>query len=890
MRFLNKNKSFIFYLFAFSTILTFVGCSNPKAKMVDGTLKPEESRFTIIELARGLDEPVKMQVLPNGNVIVIERRGAIKKYNHQSDTVEFVDSIAVFDGLEDGLLGFAIDPDYVHNNWVYFFYSPKGKDSVQRISRFDFAKERLNKNSEKVIIEIPLQRKECCHSAGSIQFGADRELYIAIGDNTNPHNDGYYNSIDERKGREYWDAQRTAANTNDLRGKILRIKVLKDGSYTIPMGNLFTEKDSLTRPEIYAMGVRNPFSMAVDSLDGWLLWGDVGQNTIDDPSRGPISYDEWNLTKDAGFFGWPYFAGPNSAYTHFDYETNTNGPFYEVEKPINKSKNNTGREILPEAKGALIWYSYDESKEFNHLGTGGKSPIAGPRFHFNNYDQSTKLTSPKFPEYFDGKWFIAEWMRDWINVVTVNENGEFVGIEPFLSNEQFNHPIDLKFGPDGALYVLEYGTNWFAKNSNSRLVKIVYEGGNRKPLVQAKADVYAGSTPLKVQFSSEGTIDHDTTDQLTYSWNFGDGKSHSSEKNPSFTFNNPGAYQVKLIVKDQEGKKDSAIIHLTAGNSIPTIDLKIQGNKSFYWNGRSMDYELLINDKEDGNLDNGITNKSISFYSKYGQVSGEINGQVPSGLALIEASDCKSCHALTDESVGPAYIKIANRYKNQENMSEILANRIISGASGSWGKYVMSAHPQLSSEEATEMTNYILSLAQVKMTGLNPKGRYVFNLHSSEDPDQRYVFNAEYNDRPIRGISTNKVNKHWVFRPLIWNMNYTDFHQGIEINSKFGRAKFLKNNSYAAFRNVDLTGLTQMEIVTDSIQTTGNLEIRSQSRTGPLIGQIKIEKGIVGEKKYSIPFNRSNKTEDLFVIFKTVNPQKIKNYNLIINSISFYNK
>jgi cytochrome c len=64
-------------------------------------------------------------------------------------------------------------------------------------------------------------------------------LFIAVGDNTNPHNPGYYNSIDERKGRENWDAQRTAANTNDFRGKILRIHPEPDGSYTIPAGNLF---------------------------------------------------------------------------------------------------------------------------------------------------------------------------------------------------------------------------------------------------------------------------------------------------------------------------------------------------------------------------------------------------------------------------------------------------------------------------------------------------------------------------------------------------------------------------------------------------------------------------------------------------------------------------
>jgi cytochrome c len=86
------------------------------------------------------------------------------------------------------------------------------------------------------------------------------------------------------KGREAWDAQRTAANTNDFRGKVLRIHPEPGGGYTIPDGNLFPKGTQGTRPEIYVMGCRNPFRISVDAKRGWLYWGDVGQNTIDDPS------------------------------------------------------------------------------------------------------------------------------------------------------------------------------------------------------------------------------------------------------------------------------------------------------------------------------------------------------------------------------------------------------------------------------------------------------------------------------------------------------------------------------------------------------------------------------------------------------------------------------
>src|SRR5690606_16794285 len=98
-----------------------------------------------------------------------------------------------------------------------------------------------------------------CHSAGAMVFGPDNLLYLATGDNTNAEEAEGYIPIDERPGRELADDQATAANTNDLRGKILRIKPEADGTYSIPEGNLFPEGNEKGRPEIYVMGCRNPF-------------------------------------------------------------------------------------------------------------------------------------------------------------------------------------------------------------------------------------------------------------------------------------------------------------------------------------------------------------------------------------------------------------------------------------------------------------------------------------------------------------------------------------------------------------------------------------------------------------------------------------------------------
>ena len=98
-----------------------------------------------------------------------------------------------------------------------------------------------------------------------MHFGPRGELFIASGDNTHPHGDSQgYAPLDERPDKAPWDAQKSAANTQSYNGKILRIRPLADGTYEIPEGNLFPKDGSHGRPEIYAMGCRNPWRMTVD--------------------------------------------------------------------------------------------------------------------------------------------------------------------------------------------------------------------------------------------------------------------------------------------------------------------------------------------------------------------------------------------------------------------------------------------------------------------------------------------------------------------------------------------------------------------------------------------------------------------------------------------------
>jgi glucose/arabinose dehydrogenase/cytochrome c551/c552 len=765
----------------------------------------DTNRFVKVQLAGDFDEPMEIAVTPENKVVIIERKGAVKLFEPSVDTVRTIANMQVYSGQEDGLLGVALDPEFSKNHFIYFFYSPAGSSPMQRVSRFLLRSDSLDISSEKVLIEIPTQRQECCHSAGSLAFGPDGNLFIAVGDNTNPHNPGYYNSIDERKGREFWDAQRTAGNTNDLRGKILRIHPEADGSYTIPAGNLFPAGTEKARPEIYVMGSRNPYRIAVDQKKGWLYWGDVGQNTIDDPKRGPISYDEWHLATAAGFYGWPYFAGPNSPYTDFDYETNTNGPFFDSAKPKNTSPNNTGLVELPPAKGALIWYSYDESKLFPHLGTGGKSPIAGPTFYTDRYTQHINDTTRHMHAHYNGKVFIAEWMRDWINVLTLTEDGKLDTIEPFMKGTRFNHPIDLEFGPDGVLYVLEYGTNWFAKNKDAGLYRIEYLRGDK------------------------------------------------------------AADTVKFPKSD---------------NAEPEIYLGVvNGNRSFYWSGEVINYSIDVRDREDGSLEEGKINAddvkaSLSFttlgtdLAMVVQAHENVTAPQPD-LPLIANSDCKACHSTAQQSVGPSYLAIAERYRKDSATITKLASKIIEGGAGNWGKeHAMSAHPQLSMKDAREMVEYILSLnnpaTETKRIGV--KGKIVPDRKKSTKGD--YIITVTYKDKEQPGSGSNVARETFYIRYPSLRAVAAEGDNGVE-RAGTEAVLFKQQDSWILFRQLDLTGIGSVTLHYTGADKAGTVTLKTGSLEGEEIGSITIAQAPGKSGTVRIPLAKMQGLHDLYIVYKS---------------------
>ncbi|MEW9556344.1 RICIN domain-containing protein [Nonomuraea sp. NPDC050783] len=576
------------------------------------------SDYQQIALATGgaeLGEAMSLAVLPNRSVLHTARDGTLRVTDAAGAT-KVAARLDVYTHDEEGLQGVAVDPDFATNRYVWLYYSPRlstptgDAPSSGTQAQFDQWKGHLNLSrftlkpddtldlaSEKVVLEVPNDRGMCCHVGGDIDFDSAGNLYLTTGDDSNPFESSGYAPLDERTGRNpQYDAQRTAGNTNDLRGKLLRIKPRADGTYTIPSGNLFPPGTARTRPEIYAMGLRNPFRMSVDKATGVVYLGDYGPDAgVTSSSRGPAGQVEFDRITAAGNYGWPYCTGTNTAaetYTEYTFPSGPSLGRYDCAAgPANNSFRNTGLPQLPPAKPAWIKYGGDSGSP-PEFGSGSESPMGGPVYR---YDPNLN-SGVKFPQVLDGRYFAGEYGRKWIKAIEVRSDGGYGEISAFpWSGTQV---MDMAFGPDGALYVLDYGTG----GNNQALYRIEYIGkANRNPVAKASADRLSGPAPLTVAFSSAGSADPEGG-ALTYAWDFGDGGT-ATTANPSHTYTTDGAYTATLTVRDPDGLTGSAGVIVNVGNTAPSIELAQPVNGRLFSYGDAVPYQVDVSDPEDGTID-----------------------------------------------------------------------------------------------------------------------------------------------------------------------------------------------------------------------------------------------------------------------------------------------
>ncbi len=796
---------------------------------------PSEDRFVKNQLVEGtFFEPTELTILPNLDILISQRRGEIMLYKSSTGQVKQVGFLNVFfksdkPGVnpEEGLLGIKADPDFDKNHWVYVFYSPYDT-SVNRLSRFTFEKDTLDPKSEKVVLQFYSQRNICCHTGGSIAFGPDKSLFVSTGDNTNPFNEpkqpfqtNSYAPLDDRPGHEQYDDRRGAGNSNDLRGKILRIRMKEDGSYDIPQGNLFPKGMEKTRPEIYVMGDRNPYRISVDQKNGFLYWGEVGPDANEDSldTRGPRGYDEINQARKAGFFGWPFFVGNNYPYRSFNYETGQHGDAFDPAKPINDSRNNTGLRELPPAQPAFIWYPYAKSPDFPSVGTGGRAAMAGPVYYSDLFPKETR-----YPSYYDGKFFFYEWIRGFIKPVTMLPNGDYDRMEPFMEHTKFNSPIDMELGPDGRIYILEYGNGWFMKNPDAGLVRIDYIAGNRPPkILKAEIDRETGGLPMVVHAKVQAKDPENET--LHYTWNFGNGVTlESADPEASYTYQKPGDYMITVDVRDPEGATSkSEALHVYAGNEMPSVSINIMGNKSFYFPDQDVKYAVSVTDKDDTAAARKmaglyVSSEYVEGLDKAGTTLGHQQATaVISGKNLMMTYDCKSCHKVDEPSIGPSFTSVASKYAKTPDITQTLVSKIRKGGGGVWGETVMAAHPGIPTADLNTIVRWVLSLGQ--KTVLKPSLPAAGSIRAAAGVTNKnksvLVISASYTDKGGEGIKPLTASATASLRSSLLPFSDLSNTQGYE-SADYNDASCMvtpKGFGWFSLDHIDLTGLKAADLM-----------------------------------------------------------------------------
>ncbi len=849
-------------------------------------LVPEENRFVKTMLTQGtFFEPTEMAILPDLDVLVAQRRGEIMYFNNKTKSVKQAGFLNVYHqtntpgvNAEEGILGLTIDPDFKTNRYVYVFYSPFDT-SVNRLSRFEFKGDTIDTRTEKIVLQFHSDREICCHTGGSIAFGKDRMLYLSTGDNSTPFdepkqpfaNHGFA-PLDDRPGHEQYDARRTSGNTADLRGKVIRIIVKEDGTYTIPEGNLFPGNNPKTKPEIYTMGHRNPYRISVDKKTGFLYWGEVGPDSGTDSldARGPRGYDEVNQAQKAGYFGWPLLIANNLPYREHDYATGKNGAAFTASSPVNSSRNNSGLQSLPPAQPAFIYYPYAYSKDFPQVGSGGRNAMAGPVYYTADFPKDTR-----YPEYFNGKLFIYEWMRNWIKLIGMQPNGSFDKMDAFMESTKWNSPIDMEVGPDGRIYVLEYGRGWFSKNADAGLSRIDYMAGNRPPKVDS-LNVAKESGVLPYELVATVKAVDPEGDKLTYRWKIGEVIKETAEPRLQYSIAKAGEYDLSVEVADEKGSAStSTSLVLYAGNEQPQVNITLQGNRSFYFPGKPIAYTVAV---ADGSTQ--IDTSNLYIATDYIEGNEDLASQghqiVPvtiMGKNLTMSLDCKSCHKLAEKSIGPSYEQVADRYSKDPKANSFLIQKIIKGGAGNWGDVAMPAHPTLKEGDAKMITNWVLSLgADRGPASLQPTGSI---MPSTDKQGKALTLTASYTDVGAAGLRPLTGSSVVFLRSSLIDLGKVKGREGFNRKDSAGSAFLVMPVSEGNIKleSIDMTGVASIELTGfgRGVETAYQVEVRKGSADGPALGSAELRfKAGSQATSVLVPIRSSTDAAagDLYLIFK----------------------
>jgi glucose/arabinose dehydrogenase/PKD repeat protein len=491
----------------------------------------------------GLSQPIAIDFLPDGRMLVLEKEGRILIMDPDTGqrqtylTLQNIDS-----GGEKGLLDIAIDPNFDPSapgpDYIYLYYTP-ASPARARIARFVHNElsggltSRARRGSELEVWRDTDPYLSCCHYGGGLDFGPDGKLWLTTADKFTAPNPG-----------EGGTNENLPQNLTSASGKVIRIN--SDGS--IPDGRdgwpanpfLDPRDDDPALPgrqdyldSIWAYGLRNPFRASWDLPTGRFFIAEVGGNV---KARSHEDVHVASLESPGVNFGWPYYEGTNDLQM-----LDPRGPFApphgfgvaEIESPIFSLPHNR--------RGASI--------------TGGDV-----------------YRGSQFPPAWQGVYFYGDYTRDTISYLTFDAQGRVTGSYPFLPTGALpnvpNQVVDIRVGNDGALYYVLIG---------GAIRRVRFEGGNRAPeIANLAASPGTGTAPLRVAFSAVVTDPEQA--RLNYVWRFGDGSTAAGTTRGGtveavHTYAANGTYQVFLEVSDGNSTAFSRNLTIQVGrvNAPPQV-------------------------------------------------------------------------------------------------------------------------------------------------------------------------------------------------------------------------------------------------------------------------------------------------------------------------------
>jgi glucose/arabinose dehydrogenase len=457
-------------------------------------------------LTEGYRDITALEVTPDGRVIFTQREGKVFVWKQDGSVVQAaflpVDAYDRSQGSqngatatcprgdecpagyflsEGGVHGILLAPDFEQTGHIYIYYTvvnslgqpvepPKmpgarGPDSSEgkfRLSRFTMVGDTIDLSSEVKLFENPAEWFYCCHYGGDMEWLSDGTLVLSVGDDSSSDFSNGYSPHDQRPDMTWNSSDLSAHNLADRRGKILRIDVRDvdgDGSM-IPKNNPFVNTPGAD-PYVYAYGFRSPYRIAVNPTTDHVYVGNVSSDASSaNATRGPAGHEELEIVPPGGGtdHGWPRCTMNQVPYWEYDFSTGQSIAPFDCSKTV----------------PAALYYGPrpDTTNPWIQMGQGGRTIMAGLVY------KRPATGALRLPPQYDNQLIWMEYSRDQVWRLPVNADGSLsTGVQDLIPvwYGGLRNPIDADMGPDGAVYLAEYGSNIW-NSTNGRISRLVCTG------------------------------------------------------------------------------------------------------------------------------------------------------------------------------------------------------------------------------------------------------------------------------------------------------------------------------------------------------------------------------------------------------------------------------